>query len=147
MEAWFYHLERASLDQTVPPLLQKCLERDWRVALISPRQERLAHLDNHLWTWRDDSWLPHGQAGGEHDSLQPVLLSCDAAATADRDVAVLLDQARLASFGSLKRAIIIFNGNDEEELSDARFHWKSLKDEGLELSYWQQEGRGWAKKA
>ncbi|MEM1148491.1 MAG: DNA polymerase III subunit chi, partial [Pseudomonadota bacterium] len=35
-EWWFYHLQRTTLERAVGPLLEKCLERGWRVLAISP---------------------------------------------------------------------------------------------------------------
>ena len=47
-----------------------------------------------------------------------------------------------------ERLVIMFDGNNEAELTDARVQWKALKDSGATLAYYQQteEGR-WEKKA
>ena len=68
-EWWFYHLSRTALEVAAPPLLQKCLEAGWRVLAVSPDKERLAKLDAALWTFDDNSFLPHGQA--EAPGLDP----------------------------------------------------------------------------
>ena len=34
-EIWFYHLERSTLDQVLPTLLEKTLERGWRALIKS----------------------------------------------------------------------------------------------------------------
>ena len=39
-EIWFYHLERSTLDQVLPGLLEKTRERGWR-ALVRAADERL----------------------------------------------------------------------------------------------------------
>ena len=59
----------------MPALLEKSLERGWRVVVQASSEERVDALDAHLWTWRDDFFLPHGtarQGGGPH---QPILLT------------------------------------------------------------------------
>lgn len=53
-EVLFYHLQNMSLENVLPPLLEKSLERGWRVAVQSTSQERAEALDAHLWTYRDD---------------------------------------------------------------------------------------------
>ncbi len=51
-EVWFYHLERASLDQVLPELLEKTLARDWRALVRSTARERVEHLDAVEPDWR-----------------------------------------------------------------------------------------------
>jgi len=46
------------------------------------------------------------------------------------------------------RAIALFDGNDADELAEARAQWKQLKEQGLPLTYWRQSETGrWEKKA
>ena len=62
-ELWFYHLERSELERALPPLLEKCLQRGWR-ALVRCRLARarvMDALDASLWTFRDDSFVPHAK--------------------------------------------------------------------------------------
>jgi len=74
-EVLFYHLQDMTLESVLPPLLEKSLERGWRVVVQSTSQERADALDAHLWTYRDDSFLPHAtwRAGDAAD--QPILLA------------------------------------------------------------------------
>ena len=58
-EVLFYHLQNMSLESVLPPLLEKSLERGWRVVVQSTSPERTDALDAHLWTYSDDSFLPH----------------------------------------------------------------------------------------
>ena len=42
----------------------------------------------------------------------------------------------------------MFDGYDQAEVETARAHWKRLKGEGHQLTYWQQNSDGrWMKKA
>ena len=74
-EVLFYHLQNMSIESVLPPLLEKSLERGWRVVVQSTSQERAEALDAHLWTYRDDSFLPHAtwRAGDAQD--QPIVLA------------------------------------------------------------------------
>ncbi len=92
-EVWFYHLERTGLDQALPELLQKVLQRGWRALVVSPERERIEHLDAWLWAFRDDSFLPHGLADEALADRQPVLLSTDGA-NANAAQAVVPDRRR-----------------------------------------------------
>ena len=58
------------------------------------------------------------------------------------------DAAASGAESAYDRLILMFNGNDEDAVADARAQWKSLKEAGYTLSYWQQgETGGWEKKA
>src|SRR5689334_11444558 len=74
-EVLFYHLEQRPLESVLPALLEKVLERGWRAVVEVGSAERAKALDTSLWTYRDDSFLPHGLAGDALDPEQPVLLT------------------------------------------------------------------------
>ena len=74
-EILFYHLQRQPIERVLPQLLEKSLERGWRVVVQAASDERIDALDAHLWTWRDDSFLAHGTDREAEAALQPVLLT------------------------------------------------------------------------
>ena len=44
-EVLFYHLQNMTVENVLPPLLEKSLERGWRVIVQSTSQERAEALD------------------------------------------------------------------------------------------------------
>ena len=119
-EVLFYHLQRQPLERVLPPLLEKSLERGWRVVVQAASEERVDALDAHLWTYRDDTFLPHGTAREAEAAAQPILLT-----TADDNP----------------------NGANVRFLIDARALGEA-KAQGFEVTYWQPDEQGrWVKKA
>ena len=59
----FYHLQRQPLEAVLPTLLQKTRERGWRAVVQATTDERMTALDDHLWTFTDDSFLPTAPTG------------------------------------------------------------------------------------
>jgi DNA polymerase III subunit chi len=147
-EIWFYHLERSGIEAVLPPLLEKTLERGWRALVRTTSRERVAALDDVLWSYREESFLPHGAANDPDPELQPVLLSDDARDYDARELLILIDRAQPGVIESYERVILLFDGGDEDALKEARALWQSSKDGGLTVAYWQQgpEGR-WEKRA
>lgn len=141
-EVWFYHLMTGETDRALAKLLEKTLERDWRALVLSPVEGRLEALDGFLWSFEDASFLPHGRAGGSQDGDQPILLASDGAVLDNRDVAFLLDLAPLPRLEALKRVIMLFRNDQPDEVAEARSRWKSLKAQGVAISYWQQDETG-----
>ena len=74
-EILFYHLQGQKLENVLPALLEKSLERGWRVVVQGSIEERIEALDAHLWTYRDDGFLPHGTWRESEAAQQPVLLT------------------------------------------------------------------------
>ena len=145
-EVWFYHLERTGLDQALPELLQKTLQRGWRALVRTPDPARVEHLDGWLWSFRDDAFLAHGTAEEPLAERQPVLLTTDGANLNDAQAVFLLDDAEPGSLEGFERCLVLFDGRDEAALAAARRRWSDLKGQGLPVSYWRQTGEGrWEK--
>jgi DNA polymerase-3 subunit chi len=149
MEIWFYHLQRQSLEQALPGLIEKSLERGWRVAVQAASEERLEALDQWLWTYSDASFLAHGRAADGDAELQPVYLSTGAENPNGAKARFFVEGAKAADSlgdGSYARVIVAFNGANEDELAEARAQWKALKELGHDLTYWRQSEAGrWEK--
>lgn len=147
-EIWFYHLERSSLDQVLPDLLDKTLKKGWRAVIRTGAPDRLEHLDGWLWSFRDESFLPHGLADEPFAEHQPVLLTTRLDTPNAAQALFLIDGAEAGDLSPHERCIVLFDGRDEAALAQARGRWKSFKAEGRPISYWRQgEQRGWEKMA
>ncbi|MBO9464394.1 DNA polymerase III subunit chi [Tropicibacter sp. R15_0] len=146
---FFYHLTRASLEDTLPMLLGKALGAGWKVAVRGTDPGRMDWLDQKLWLGREDGFLPHGQIGGAHDALQPVLLTCGPESPNDPSCLMSVDGAAVTAdeVQDLERVCILFDGHDQEAVQHARTQWKSLTGAGCSAQYWSEESGRWEKKA
>jgi DNA polymerase-3 subunit chi len=143
-EWWFYHIEHTSLDAAIAPLIEKCLERRWRVLVVGA-DETLERLNAGLWTLRDESFVPHGRAG-KAAARHPVLLSTEAYPENGAKVALLLDGSD-ADPAQFDRCMVVFDGGDEAARGKARRQFRAALDAGAVARYFQQEpGGGWAEK-
>lgn len=146
-EVWFYHLERTGLDQALPELLERTLSRGWKALVRTPLAERVDHLDGWLWSYREDSFLPHAPAGEPNAPRQPVLLTTGFENPNAADALFLLDGADPGELDGFARCIVLFDGADDVQLAGARGLWARIKAAGHPVSYWKQQTRGWEKQA
>lgn len=147
-EVLFYHLTRRTLEDALPRLLEVSLERGWRVVVEFASEERRDAVDAHLWTYRDESFLPHGTARDGEAQDQPIFLAVGDANPNRAEVRFLVDRAAPGDLAGYRRIVLMFDGNDPDALAEARGHWKSVKDAGLQPTYWQEDESGrWVKKA
>ena len=147
-EVWFYHLERTSLDRALPELLEKTLAKGWRAVVRARDRDRVEQLDGWLWSYRDETFLPHGLAEEAHAARQPVLLTTGFETPNGAQALFLIDDAEPGPLDGFERCIFLFDGQDEAAVGAARARWKALKAQGASISYWKQNERGgWEKAA
>lgn len=147
-EVFFYHLERATLEEVLPTLLERSLERGWRAAVQAASEERVEALDTLLWTYREDSFLAHGTARDGPASAQPIYLTAGAGNPNEAQIRFLVDGADLEDAAPYTRVVFVFDGRDADAVSRARAQWQEAKAQGLSVSYWQQDSDGrWQQKA
>ncbi len=145
-EILFYHLERSPLERVLPTLLLKAIERGWKAVVEVGGTERMEALDTSLWTFSDESFLPHGLASDETAPRQPVVLAPDAANPNAANVRFFVDRAVPDSAEGYERLVYLFDGHDPDAVAEARAAWKALSD-GNVTTYWQQDTAGrWQKK-
>lgn len=147
-EILFYHLQQQPLEHVLPGLLEKCLERNWRAVVQVGFDARRDALDAHLWTYRDESFLPHATAKDGRAEAQPVWLTVEDDNPNGATVRFLADGAEIADLSAYQRIVRIFDGNDPDAVDRARVAWAAAKAAGHDATYWQQADNGrWERKA
>ena len=148
-EILFYHLQGQKLEGVLPALLEKSIERGWKVIVQGASEERIEALDAHLWTYRDDGFLAHGTWSEPDAGAQPVLLTVNDGNPNGSNVRFLIEGAPMpADAESYQRIVLLFNGEDEDAVAEARCAWANAKAKGYDATYWQPDEQGrWAKKA
>lgn len=147
-EVLFYHLTERTLEQTLPGLLEKSLERGWRAVVQAGSKERVEALDALLWTWRDDGFLAHSAANDAFAKYQPVFLTTETDNPNGAQIRFLVDGAEAPSLDGYERGVYLFDGHDAEAVAQARARWKAEKENGHAITYWQQKpGGAWERKA
>ena len=144
-ETLFYHLERRSLEEVLPGMVEKSLQRGWRAAIKTDSSERSDALDTLLWTYDDQSFLPHAQAGDGDPAGQPVLISVEDGNPNSAQIVFYVGGALPSdwdSLGDLARVVLLFDGKDAQALAMARSAWKDAKAAGHDVTYWKETPSG-----
>jgi DNA polymerase-3 subunit chi len=148
-EVLFYHLQRQPIERVLPQLLEKSLERGWRVVVQSSSEERIDALDAHLWTYRDDGFLPHGTWRESEAAAHPVLLTVQDDNPNGANIRFLIDGTAVpVDASSYQRIVLMFDGENDDAVAAARLQWSAAKSQGFDATYWQADENGrWEKKA
>jgi DNA polymerase-3 subunit chi len=152
-EVLFYHLERKALEDVLPGLVERTRERKWRALIRCESADRAATLDNLLWTYDEQSFLPHAQLGDGDPARQPVLLTMENQNANNANVLFLVGGAEPPDWNSadtraFSRIVMLFDGRDPDALAAARKAWTAARSADHDVTYWKQSPSGkWEKQA
>ena len=147
-EVLFYHLEHQALEGALPALIERTLARNWRAVIQAGSEERVEALDTLLWTYREESFLPHGTRRDPNADQQPVFLTSSEDNPNAASVRFLVDGADVADVTPYARIVYMFDGRDVSAVERAREQWRRMKAAGCDVTYWQQSPDGrWQKQA
>jgi len=144
----FYHLQRQPLERALPKLLERVVASSMKALVLADNEERVGMLNSTLWTYDQDSFLPHGSGKDGDAELQPIYLTVEEDNPNRANVLVLVDGGQHKDLAQFDRCLDMFDGNDQDAVAQARTRWKAYQDAGHEVTYWQQSDAGkWEKKA
>ncbi|MSP67462.1 MAG: DNA polymerase III subunit chi [Alphaproteobacteria bacterium] len=144
VEIGFYHLTTVPLERALPRLLEKVLASGHRALVWAASAERVEALNAALWTYAQESFLPHGTAADGFAAEQPILLTTTAENVNAARVLVLVDGAGAEGYEAFDRCLDLFDGNDPEAVAAARARWRQHREVGRQVTYWRQNsGGGW----
>jgi len=148
-EMLFYHLQNQPLERVLPQLLERSVERGWRVVVQAASDERVDALDAQLWTYRDDAFLPHGTARDAEAAAHPIVLTTAVHNPSGATVRFLVDGVPVPTdAANYERIVLLFDGEDADAVAAARERWGEAKAQGFNVTYWQTDENGrWVKKA
>ena len=138
----FYHLIKRSMENVLPKLLEKTLEAGGRAVIFASSEEKVTEIDDLLWTYNPNSWLPHGTNKHGFTSEQPVLITSENDNANDASYLFLIDGIRLEQINGYKRIFDLFDGHDENAVIEARTRWTFYKEKGVQPTYWQEDENG-----
>jgi DNA polymerase-3 subunit chi len=100
-----------------------------------------------LWTYDDQTFLPHAQLGDGDAARQPVLITVEETNANKPDVVFLVGGAIAPPWdgdlvASLARIVLLFDGRDLEALSVARQNWTKAQAFGHAVTYWKESASG-----
>jgi DNA polymerase-3 subunit chi len=144
-ETLFYHLERRSLEDVLPGLIEKSRQRGWKALIRADSAERADAIDTLLWTYDDRSFLAHAQLGDGEAARQPVLITVEDANSNAAQIAFYVGGTQPADWGGLNdlsRIVLLFDGRDAAALAAARAAWKDARAAGHDVTYWKEMPSG-----
>ena len=144
MRVDFYQLSETTAEGALPALAAKMRDAGARVLVVSADHAQRQRISAALWAPKG-TFLAHGMAGTADDARQPILVSDCLDAANGATFLALADGQWRSGAEAFERVFLLFDGSTIE---DARGTWRKLDAQGdIERNYWQQQGKGWERKA
>lgn len=147
-EIRFYHLLTMSLDRALPGLLMQAYKNEMRSVVKFETSERLEAMNDHLWTFAKDSFLPHGSGDKKYAAEQPVWLTTVNENPNNARVIFLVEGAEIENPSDFDLVCRVFDGQNDAAVQNTREQWKTFKDGEFSLRYFKQNENGhWEEKS
>ncbi len=129
----FYQLNsgRHRYDQVVCQLCQKAYDSQQLTLLLTHDSQQSQHLDQKLWTFRDDSFLPH-DCEENSNPITPILIHDNPDPRGDRQLLINLSSSVPPYFAQFERVIELVTDDNKQQ---AREHYSYYKERGYPLNH------------
>jgi len=107
---------------------------DQRVLIHCPNLALARELDRLLWTYREESFLPHGLVGETNAALTPVLISADGEPASEDQVLINLSPEVPEFFARFERLCEPLD-HDPAVRQAGRTRWKYYRDCGYRVEH------------
>jgi len=110
-------------------LARKALDANLPLLVLARDAEQAEQLDDLLWSFDEDAYIPHQLAGDDEDDLAPVLIAAPDTDTPMRALVINLRDAAVA--GGFDRVLEVVPADDSAR-GPLRERWKQYKAMGIE---------------
>jgi DNA polymerase III subunit chi len=112
-------------------LVKKAYAAEQPTLILARSTEQAEALDEKLWEFADDAFIPHQLAGDDDDSITAVVIASPGITTADRPLVVNLRDE--CAEGAYERVLEVVAA-DPAEREGSRVRWAEYKRRGFEVN-------------
>lgn len=147
-EIRFYHLQKQNLDQALPLILSKAYEKNEPIVVRFGSNQEVERFNTHLWTFKPESFLPHGSPKEGNPENQPIWLTDKKNNPNNAKILILTQGVNDENIADYDLCCEMLDGRSDDQVSAARERWKQYKEDGHDITYWMQSETGaWEKKS
>ena len=107
-----------------------------RLQIIAIDEEQAARLDDLLWTYKPDNFVPHGLwKSTDNESTQPVVITTRKERVPEITSLLTMDYCPVEMVQQFSKVIHVVVVDNQERLEASRRYWTLLKDAGFSLQH------------
>ena len=144
-KVYFYNSSQRDTVSDISVLTEKLFLKNDSIAIFCTDQETVAVVDDFLWAYKEDGFIPHSIKKNEKTSVYPILITTSIDEGYEHDVLLVLNGVLIKEQDWQKFAKIyyFFDDQDNKEKENARSMWKSLFSLNAECKYWVNKKNQW----
>ena len=132
----FTEVTESRMEMSACQIAERTYLQGDKLQIIAPNQQLAVRLDDLLWTFRPDTFVPHGFFGHEKDEpLPPVVITTKQEKIPGFESLLMLDFCPVETVAQFSQAIHLVIVDNRERLAASRDYWIQLKEAGFSLSH------------
>ena len=144
-EIYFYNTSSRDFLRDITLLIERLYLLEHKVIVLCPDNNVSAIVDDYLWSYKDESFLPHSIADQDHSELDSIIISSHQL-NLDFYKILIVFKGSSISFdysNNFEKVYYFFDDNSNDEREIARTLWKEAKKSGTKCKYWQVQENKW----
>ena len=144
-KAFFYNSSQRDIVSDIARLTENIFKRSNEIVVFCIDQETAEVVDDFLWSYKDDSFIPHSMTKSGEASLNPILVTTDLDKGYEHNVLLALNGLLIKErdWQRFSKIYYFFDDQDIKEKENARSMWKSFSSLDIDCKYWINEKNKW----
>lgn len=112
-EFWVYACTLTPRKEVLTALLEKALDKDLRVVVFCQNEKESEALNDYLWSFSEEKFIPHGTLADGMAEDQPIFLTHQAQVPNSADMAIVWGEAEVYLTHTFQRVIVMVDARFE----------------------------------
>jgi len=135
-EVIFIETSASRMEIRACEIVEENYARGRRLQIITLDQDQAERLDDLLWTFKPDSFIPHGLwVASPDETTQPVVITSTKEPVAGMDSLLMMGYGEVDLVSQFSHAFHFVVVDNQERLDSSRGYWTLLKDAGFSLRH------------
>ncbi len=135
-EVIFVEVTASRMEMRACEIAEHTYAKGERLQIIAIDEEQAARLDDLLWTYKPDNFVPHGLwKSMDNESAQPVVITTRKERVPGIASLLTMDYCPVEMVRQFSKVIHVVVVDNQERLEASRRYWTLLKDAGFSLRH------------
>ena len=144
-KAYFYNSSHRNVVADISLLIEKLFKEKNRILVCCKDLETVEVIDDFLWAYKEDGFIPHSIATKEKYSNYPILITTEIHEDYKHNVLLALSGVLIKEkdWRKFSRAYYFFDDQENKEKENAREMWKSFSALNIACKYCVNKANKW----
>ena len=135
-EVIFVEVTASRMEMQACEIAERIYAEGDRLLIVAIDEEQAARLDDLLWTYKPDTFVPHGLwKSMDNEPAQPVIITTQKERVPGIASLLTMDYCPVEMVQQFSQVIHVVVVDNQERLEASRRYWTLLKDAGFSLSH------------